>query len=322
MTILGIDEITYRVSDLPRSRRFFEDFGLRLEAGDDRLPTFSTLNGGRVKLRLATDCPAAGIEDGPTVVQVIWGVSDSSALGKLAARLRGLSGFREEAGRLTCIDPNGLSVGFQVSTRKHVIGAEGQLTNTWNRRPRIDAAAPVYDRALPIEIGHIVFHVGDLDATVGFYRDVLGFAVSDRYPGTGVFLRCNARGGHHDLFLLRPPSGQRGLNHVAFAVRDIYEVIGGGMHMDRLGWRSEIGPGRHPVSSATFWYFPNPAGALAEYYADDDELTESWQPRDFVPNATVFAEWAIAGGIDGQTRRQHGIGAPPARFITDKAAGD
>ena len=44
--------------------------------------------------------------------------------------------------------------------------------------------------------------------------------------------------------------------------------------------------------------------ALVEYYADEDVLTENWKPRDFEPGPTVFAEWAVAGGIDGNTRRQ------------------
>ena len=72
----------------------------------------------------------------------------------------------------------------------------------------------------------------------------------------------------------------------------------------RCGWDTEIGPGRHPVSSAYFWYFRNPAGALVEYYADEDQLTGEWQAREFEPGPTVFAEWAIAGGLDGNTRRQ------------------
>src|SRR5204862_1356190 len=141
--------------------------------------------------------------------------------------------------------------------------------------------------------------------------------LSDRYPGRGHFLRCSARGGHHDLFLLQTPEAKRGLNHVAFTVRDMHEVIGGGLHLSRCGWETQIGPGRHPISSALFWYFKNPAGALVEYYADEDQLTADWQPRNFEPGPTVFAEWAVDGGLDGHTRRQRGIEAS-GKFITDK----
>lgn len=89
--------------------------------------------------------------------------------------------------------------------------------------------------------------------------------------------------------------------------------------MSRCGWDTELGPGKHPISSAIFWYFVSPAGALVEYYADEDELTEEWQPREFTPGPTVFAEWAIKGGIDGHTRRQVNEEAPKGRFMTDKS---
>lgn len=90
------------------------------------------------------------------------------------------------------------------------------------------------------------------------------------------------------------------------------------MQISRCGWKTELGPGRHPVSSAFFWYFENPAGALAEYYTDEDYLTSQWEPREFEPGPTVFAEWAIAGGIDGVTRRQANVQAPVGKFLTDK----
>lgn len=144
-----------------------------------------------------------------------------------------------------------------------------------------------------------------------------GFVTSDRYPGRGVFMRCAAQGGHHDLFLLQLPTGKVGLNHVAFTVRDIHEVFGGGLHMSRCGWTTQLGPGRHPISSAYFWYFENPCGGLIEYNADEDHLTEAWQAREFQPGPTMFAEWAIDGGIDGHTRRQPQVAASGA-FLTEK----
>ena len=45
------------------------------------------------------------------------------------------------------------------------------------------------------------------------------------------------------------------------------------------GWKTQIGPGRHPISSAYFWYVNCPAGGLAEYYADEDWCTEAWQAK-------------------------------------------
>lgn len=318
MSILGIDRITFGVEDLSTCRRFFLDWGLKLvREGADGLD-FESLNGCEVQLRLHDD-PALppAFEDGPTLREVIWGVDAAADLAALRLPMQKAAGFHEKDGALFAVDPNGMGVGLRVS-RKRPVTVKGAATNAWGHIGRLDTPGPVYDRAEPVEVGHVVFFTDALDATTDFYKS-LGFQLSDRYPGRGHFMRCAPRGGHHDLFLLQTPEARRGLNHIAFTVRDIHEVFGGGLHVSRCGWETQLGPGRHPISSAYFWYFKNPAGALVEYYADEDELTENWQPRDFEPGPTIFAEWAVAGGLDGNTRRQKS--GPPAgdsRFLTEK----
>ena len=289
MSIEGIDRVTYGVEDLEACKRFFLDWGLTLVREDASGLDFESLNGCELFVRKADDAslPPA-IEAGSTVREVIWGVSSEADLAAL--------------GSVPKVDPNGIGLGFRVS-RKRPVAIEGTPANVWGHAARIDTPSPVYDRAQPVEVGHVVFFTDKLAEMTAFYEK-LGFHVSDRYPGRGVFLRCAARGGHHDLFLLQLPDGKRGLNHVAFAVRDLHEVIGGGLAMARHGWETQIGPGRHPISSALFWYFKSPAGGLVEYYADEDVLTEHWTARDFAPSPEMFAEWAVVGGIDGTTRRQ------------------
>jgi len=316
MSILGIDEITYGAADLDTSRRFFSDWGLTLAEDEGGRLVFESLNGCRVIVADPgrVELPAA-MEDGPTLREVVWGVSDAGALAELRRGLAGKPGFVDGDRRIGATDPNGLAVRFQVSVKRK-IAVQGTVVNTWDRRERVDTPATIYERATPIEVGHVVFFVRDLAATEAFYAS-LGFVTSDRYPGRGAFMRCAPRGGHHDLFLLSTPDAKRGLNHVAFTVRDIHEVFGGGLGFSARGWETQLGPGRHPISSAYFWYFRNPAGGLIEYYADEDELTEAWSPRDFEPGPTVFAEWAVDGGIDGRTRRQKGRTAD-GKFLTDK----
>ncbi len=318
MSIQGIDQITFGAQDLPTCRRFFADWGLTLVDEGPQQLVFESLNGCRVVVA-HSDQPGlpAGVEPDPTLREVVWCVADAAALDTVRQRMKAQPGYVDDGQRIGCTDPNGLAVRVQVTHKRPVQLAAAQ-TNTWTDRKRINQPAPAYDRATPVEVGHVVFFVTDLAATTAFYEQVLGFVVSDRYPGRGAFMRCAPEGGHHDLFLLQPPEPRKGLNHVAFTVRDLHEVIGGGMHMSRQGWKTELGPGRHPISSALFWYFENPAGALVEYYTDEDELTADWQPRDFTPGPTVFAEWAIKGGIDGNTRRQMNAEAPSGRFMTDK----
>ena len=318
MRVSGIDEITFGSGDLATFRPFFLDWGLTLVTESAQELVFETLNGCRVVVA-HSDKPGlpAGIEPDPTLREVVWCVDSEADLATFRARFSREPGFVDHGSRIGCTDPNGLAVRLQVS-RKHAVTVTCARTNTWSDRPRINQPSPAYDRATPIEVGHVVFFVKDLHATTRFYEETLGFVVSDRYPERGHFMRCAPEGGHHDMFLLQLPTPKAGLNHVAFTVRDLHEVIGGGMHMTRCGWKTDLGPGRHPISSALFWYFNNPAGALVEYYTDEDELTADWQPREFTPGPTVFAEWAIKGGIDGNTRRQTDAEAPSGRFMTDK----
>ena len=318
MHLLGIDEVIFGASDLEKCRQFFVDWGLSLHTESAQELVFTSLNGCRVVVA-HSDKPgvAVGVEPDPTLREVVWGVASNAELDLVRERLKHQPGFVDLGTRVGCTDPNGLALRVQV-TQKHAVTLDCAKTNTWNDRQRVDQASPAYDRATPIEVGHVVFFVTDLATTSAFYQEHLGFVVSDRYPGRGCFLRCAPEGGHHNLFLLQLPQPRAGLNHVAFTVRDVHEVFGGGLHMSRCGWDTELGPGRHPISSAIFWYFVSPAGALVEYYTDEDELTEAWQPREFTPGPTVFAEWAIKGGIDGHTRRQKDAEAPSGRFMTDK----
>ena len=319
MDVLGIDEITYGADDLAGCRTFFLDWGLKLVDETDSALVFETMNACRVIVRRSDD-PALppAIEAGPTLREVVWGLSSAEVLERFRTIVGALPDPVDEGDRIGCTDPNGLAVRFQVS-RKHDVDVECAQMNTWSHHPRKNARSPSYERAEPIEVGHVVFFVKDVKACEDFYCSHFGFVPSDRYPGRGAFLRCANVGGHHDLFLLQTPDRKAGLNHVAFTVRDIHEVFGGGMHISRQGWDTQLGPGRHPISSAYFWYFRNPAGGLIEYYADEDQLDEAWEAREFEPGPTVFAEWAIDGGLDGHTRRQRDAKAPEGKFLTEKS---
>jgi len=304
MSITGIDSITYGVEDVASCRQFFLDWGLELAREDGERVVFETLNGCEVIVAPKDDANLApAMEAGSTVREVVWSAESAADVAAVAERFKGAPEAFHVDGVAGALDPNGLAVRVRVS-RKRKIDVRGMPINTWDKAARVDAPSTFYDRARPIEVGHVVFFTDRLAEMEAFYRERLGFVVSDRYPDRGTFLRTQVEGGHHDLFLLQLPQAKRGVNHVAFTVRDIHEVFGGGLHISRCGWDTEIGPGRHPVSSAYFWYVKNPAGGLAEYYSDEDVVTSKWQAREFQPSNETFAEWGILGGIDGRTRRQ------------------
>src|SRR4051812_18157869 len=70
-------------------------------------------------------------------------------------------------------------------------------------------------------IGHVHLKVANIDRSLAFYRDVLGFEVTQWYGKSAVFL--SAGGYHHHIGLNTwesaggspPPPGSTGLFHVA-----------------------------------------------------------------------------------------------------------
>ena len=304
MALKGIDTVVFGVEDMAESKRFLEDWGLTpVSATVDKL-VFRTRDGAEaiVRPKDAPDLPPA-IEAGNTVREVIWGAANQQELDKTIVTLRTVDNFRIGADGLPRVtDPNGLSVAFRISQRE-TVKVEPTMPNGPGTHHRVNQRSPIITQAKPVNIGHVVLFAADFQAMRTFYTEKLGFVISDEYPGHGVFTRCQQVGDHHNLFMLNRP-GKAGVNHVAFTVADIHEVIGGGIAMSKKGWKTEIGPGRHPISSAYFWYFDNPLAAPLEYYADEDYCTEDWKPGTHERKPELFAEWAIVGGIDGKTRRQ------------------
>ena len=72
-----------------------------------------------------------------------------------------------------------------------------------------------------VRIGHVHLKVGDLERAIGFYRDVLGFDLTQRFGTQAAFL--SAGGYHHHIGLntwesaggRAPVPGTTGLYHVA-----------------------------------------------------------------------------------------------------------
>src|SRR5215467_9806111 len=72
-----------------------------------------------------------------------------------------------------------------------------------------------------VRIGHVHLKVADIDRALKFYRDVLGFEITQRYGNSAAFL--SAGGYHHHIALNTweskggspPPEGSTGLYHLA-----------------------------------------------------------------------------------------------------------
>jgi len=289
MPILGIDQVTFGVTDPERAAKYVADWGLkRVGRGN----AWRCVDGSEVRI-VAADAPTlpAPIEEGSTSREVVWGVSSQRDLDAIAKELgRDRKVTVDRAGVVRSIDDIGLAIGFRISQRKKVKLAAPPI-NTPGRAGRVNRTAPFYERATPHEFSHIVYGVEDHKVMERFYVQRLGFIVSDRYEGRSVFLRATPRGNHHHIFVLNTADRKTHFNHLSFKVRDAHEVIGGGQHMAAQGWETQVGPGRHFPSSAVFWYFRTPLGGAFEYAADEDVLTADWKPRTFKMAPELFNEW-------------------------------
>ena len=122
-----------------------------------------------------------------------------------------------------------------------------------------------------MDIGHVHLKVSEIERSLGFWRDVLGFEEQARYGAQAVFL--SAGGYHHHIGLNTwesqggspPPPGTTGLYHVAIRfpgrkslAEAVKRVLDAGIPLH--------GASDHGVSEAI--YLADPDGNGVELYRD------------------------------------------------------
>jgi catechol 2,3-dioxygenase-like lactoylglutathione lyase family enzyme len=152
---------------------------------------------------------------------------------------------------------------------------------------------------IPQKISHIVLHSPDHQAMVRFFVDVLGFRVSDWLGDFMCFLRCN--GAHHRLAILPGPPC---LNHVAYDMVSVDDMMRGIQRLRHKGTDIRWGPGRHTAGNNTFSYFTTPAGFAVEYTAELEEVDfEGHVDKVHAPGPGVMDQWGI--GVGGPQTMPH-----------------
>jgi len=125
-------------------------------------------------------------------------------------------------------------------------------------------------------LGHVVFYVKNLQQSLAFYRDLLGFKEIGRvFDGTAAALTSGRT--HHELLLIQvgdapgPPQGRRrGLYHIGIKVGNSLDELRAAKR--ELG-RSAVtidGMSDHTVSQSL--YLRDPDDNEVELYVDADEL--------------------------------------------------
>ena len=132
-----------------------------------------------------------------------------------------------------------------------------------------------------VRIGHVHLKVADLERSLAFYRDVLGFELTQRFGSQAAFL--SAGGYHHHLGLntwesrggSAPPPGSTGLYHLAIVYPTRALLADALRRLQKAGVPIE-GASDHGVSEAI--YLRDPDGNGLELYRD--------RPREQWPRAS------------------------------------
>jgi 2,3-dihydroxybiphenyl 1,2-dioxygenase len=201
---------------------------------------------------------------------------------------------RRVAGYIACADPAGIRAEF-----------------FWG---------PLVERPLPFNsprsisgfhtgeegVGHVVLAVPDADAMMTFYRDVLGFRVSDYIEFLRIdtivniaFLHCNPR--HHSLAFMQVPSPRR-LSHLMLEVNALDDVGRTYSLCERESVPIAMTLGRHTNDDMFSFYMNTPSGFAIEY---------GWGGRS-VDDATWQVQRYDATSVWGHSR--NAVTAPPERI--------
>ncbi len=257
--LVGIHHVALRVTDLDEAvERWSRQFGFTLRERD----------GDRAYLRCAFEDYSLELvaADEPGFDHAGWELAPGRSVHDVAVEgeLHERPGGRSPSLLLT--DPDGHGV---------------ELVE-WAEResPFPDAARLATDLPAfhPRKLGHVNVLTEDVRRLSGFYVEELGFRVTDRLGGEGIWLHLNA--DHHVHAMLEKSPAH--FHHFALELADFGEMRQVLDHLAKHGRWVIWGPGRHGVAASLFAYVRIPEEELiVELYADMEQLRPGHEPRDW-----------------------------------------
>jgi catechol 2,3-dioxygenase-like lactoylglutathione lyase family enzyme len=163
------------------------------------------------------------------------------------------------------------------------------------------------------KLGHVVLNVRDVERSARFYTEVLGFQISDVYPedmvpGGMVFLRCNP--DHHGIALvgsMKAEAPNVELNHIAFEVATLDEVVRARDHLHRHGITIDF-VGRRRAGCQLAVEFRDPDNHRLEIYWGIDQIGSDGHVRPSTEwKGAQSLEQAIADPVRGQDTTLHDL---------------
>ncbi len=218
-----------------------------------------------------------------------------------ASKIEALDG--PGGGKRVCLrDPHGFTIEVvhgiadaePLAVRRNVVNFGGEKFHRAGELTRLPAGPAQVKR-----MGHGVIATTDLNKTLAWYRETLGFLCSDDVrkddPGNLVssFNRVDAGDtyvDHHVFFTMR--GAKAGLNHFSYEVRDIDDVMMGHEHLAKQGkYQHMWGIVRHRLGAQVYDYWCDPWSRVHEHWTDSDVLNAAAPPGLAEAGKGTFAQW-------------------------------
>jgi catechol 2,3-dioxygenase len=158
--------------------------------------------------------------------------------------------------------------------------------------------------SLPGRLQHVVVATARLPALIEFYRDALGFLVSDTVhtgPEAGppgdtnvVFLRANLE--HHSFAAFRAP--EPASDHHAYETTGWGDIKLWADHFATLGVPIWWGPGRHGAGNNLFFMVKDPDGNNLELSAELEHLARGQPGKQWPAGGRAINLWGAGWNRD------------------------
>ena len=190
-----------------------------------------------------------------------WEAADAAALDATAARLEA-SGVAVERGSRALADERHVKdlIVLRDPSGNRLEVFHGAETTS---EPFVPGRSISGFRTGPLGLGHVVLHTDNTERLLTFYRDLLGFRLTDYYshPFHATFLHLNPR--HHSLAFIQ--TGKNAVHHMMMELFS-FDDVGQGYDL-ALGEEGRVATtlGRHTSDFITSFYTWTPSSFMVEY---------------------------------------------------------
>lgn len=199
-------------------------------------------------------------EDGASTISAYgWEMADADAMNAFAAKLE-RAGIKVTAGTRALADQRHVAdlICFSDPGGYRIEAFHGPAVAS---EPFVPGRNVAGFRTGALGLGHAVLNCVNVEPMIAFYRDVMGFGVSDYYdkPFKACFFHVNPR--HHSFAIIQHTQDM--VHHVMMEYF-AYDDMGHGWDIAQANERVAVTLGRHAGDDVTSFYTWTPSGFMIE----------------------------------------------------------